>query len=129
MLSDALDASYANNTSSVLSLLEQEDVGIKTALISPWLNPWSKVILEVLIVSQLRTTMHPFYGILSLSCSVFLALSRMNPFYIPVGFFMMHLVPTTLPYLSPKCDFFLFLHDINEIKIFNPTSYLMHLRV
>jgi hypothetical protein len=68
MLPDALDASYANNTSSVLSLLEQEDFGIKTALISPWLNPWSKVILEVLIVSQLRTTMHPFYRTLSLPC-------------------------------------------------------------
>jgi hypothetical protein len=61
MLSEALGASYANNSSSVRSLLEQKEVDIKTALISPRLTPGSTVILEELIVSQLVTTMHAFY--------------------------------------------------------------------
>ena len=52
MHSEALGANYVNITSSVRSLLEQEDVDIKTALISPWLTPWSRVSLEKPIVSQ-----------------------------------------------------------------------------
>jgi hypothetical protein len=55
--------SYVNKTSTVRSLLEQENVRNEITFISPWLTPWSRVIAGELIVGPLVEELHVFYRI------------------------------------------------------------------